>query len=330
MRYVSINNIQEGAILAKPLFDEDGRKLIDVEKPLTSFIINKLKGFGVAGLYVFDENYEDIFVEDLISEKTQKKALSALKNMDIDAVVRASKKITKELLNEKNLLFQMNDFRTHTDYTFKHSLNVSILSTIIGIGLGIKEKDLKNLSTAGLLHDIGKMKIDKALIEKPDKLTKEEELEMRKHPLYGYEMLKEKTELSATIKSGVYLHHENFDGTGYPLGVKGENIFFFGKIIHVADVYDALTHKRSYKEPFSPLDATEYLMSNCGTMFDLKIVETFLKFVAIYPKGTEVKLSDGRQGVIFHNHTEYVLRPIVKVETGEYVDLMETLNVVIV
>ena len=143
MRYTSIDNISQGAYLAKPLYDMSGRKLVDINRPLSSFIIQKLREYGVAGLYVIDERYEDIFVEELIKESTKIDAVNALKRLDVDAAMRISKRLVDELEGAANLLYEVKDLRTYTDYTYRHSVNVAMLSTIVGIDMGIDRKSTR-------------------------------------------------------------------------------------------------------------------------------------------------------------------------------------------
>ena len=121
-------------------------------------------------------------------------------------------------------------------------------------------------------------------------------------------------------------HHENVDGSGYPQGVKGSEQSIFVRVLHVADVYDALTTKRPYKKTYSPYEAAEYLMGACGTMFDQQVVQVFVQYVPLYPKGTRVLLSDGRQALVFENAGIHNLRPILLMEDGDQLDLMENSN----
>ena len=119
---------------------------------------------------------------------------------------------------------------------------------------------------------------------------------MKSHATVSYELLKERWDVSAQVKSAVLFHHENVDGSGYPQGLEGHEQTLFTKILHVADVYDALVSKRPYKNPYSPYEASEYLMGGCGIMFDQTVVDILLRYVPLYPKGTAVILSDGQIG----------------------------------
>ena len=177
--------------------------------------------------------------------------------------------------------------------------------------MGLSNERLERLAAGALLHDCGKMAIDPAIINKPGKLTPEERAKIERHPQYGYDMLYNRAEVHPEARACVLCHHENQDGSGYPKGLAGKDIPELARIVHVADVYDALVKKRSYKPGFSQSEAVEYLMGGCGTLFDLDVVASFLKYIAVYPAGCDVRLSDGRVGRVVENHAGFVDRPTV-------------------
>ena len=146
---------------------------------------------------------------------------------------------------------------------------------------------------------------------------------VRRHAQLSYDMLYDRWNIPARVKAGVLCHHENEDGSGYPNGLSGDKIHPFAKIIHVADVYDALSSKRPYKEACSYSEALEYLMGGCGTLFNKEIVEIFTKYVAIYPKGMMVELSDGQKALVMENDKNNRLRPKVKLLDGTILDLQD-------
>lgn len=139
----------------------------------------------------------------------------------------------------------------------------------------------------------------------------------------SYELIKDRFDISAQIKVAVLYHHENVDGTGYPNGVMGDEQTLFTKIIHAADVYDALVSKRPYKEPYAPCEAAEYLMGGCGILFDQEVIEVMLRAIPLYPKGTEVELSDGRVGIVKENADAHNLRPVLRLMDGTTLDLAD-------
>ncbi|MBQ8626633.1 MAG: HD domain-containing protein, partial [Agathobacter sp.] len=164
---------------------------------------------------------------------------------------------------------------------------------------------------------------------KPGRLTPEEYAEVQKHSLYGYNMLKDNNEISSVTRNAIYSHHENEDGTGYPRHLTSDKIHKFAKIIHIADVYDALTTKRVYKDAMNPADALEYLMVNTQSMFDKEMVTTFLQYIAPYPLGVTVELSNGKQAVVVKNSREMLTRPTVRLFDGTIINLVDTLDLTI-
>jgi HD-GYP domain-containing protein (c-di-GMP phosphodiesterase class II) len=190
-----------------------------------------------------------------------------------------------------------------------------------------------------MLHDIGKVFIPKEILNKPGRLSDEEFEAIKSHSVKGHEYLKKFFDMPASSSSGVLQHHERFNGSGYPAGIKGNKITPFGKIIAIADVYDALTSKRAYRDAIDPSEAIEYIMGGCGSLFDPALVDIFLKKIAPYPIGTCVSLSNGMTGLVSENYSDCCLRPKVKIikhgniEVEPYfIDLksdMSTLNITV-
>lgn len=323
MRYIAIEAAEPGMTLAKSLYDSTDRVLVGRGTTLTADYIAKLDIRGFGGFYIEDELSKDIHIEEIISQELRSKALKNLKECDVDSMVDIAKSIVEEIRNAATLSLDMVDLRNFDDYTYRHSLNVSILSTVIGMGIGLREGELVDLCAAALLHDLGKLNIDAEVINKPGFLTTEEYELVKTHSRLSYDLIKDKWNIAATTKAAVLEHHENEDGSGYPLGLKGEDIHRYAKIIHVADVYDALTTKRPYKKAYSVPEAMEYLMGSCGRLFDKEMVEAFMSYVPIYPKGNTVHLSDGQDGIVIENSRFHTLRPIVRLFNGKVYDLFE-------
>lgn len=326
MRYVALRDAKPGMRLAYDLYDSFGRTLVGCNCILTATYIEKLHGYGFDGIYIEDEISKDIKVESVISPQLRNEGLVCVREGDIDGCKAVAKRMVKEILERGILSLDMTDLRTYDDYTYAHSVNVATVCCVIGMGMEMNEEDLTNLVTAALLHDLGKLQIPEEILNKPGRLTQEEYQIMKSHAVLSYEYISERLDLSAQIKTAVLFHHENIDGSGYPQGLDGSEQTLFTKILHVADVYDALVSARPYKKPYSPYEASEYLMGGCGIMFDRDVVNVLLKYVPLYPKGTEVTLSDGRCGIIYKNSGIHNLRPVVRLMDGEMVDLMKAEN----
>ncbi|MDD3570415.1 MAG: HD-GYP domain-containing protein [Lachnospiraceae bacterium] len=340
MIYVSTNNLKPGMILAKDIWGKSSCfPLIHIGTTLGVSTIKRLIDKGIQGVYIECEGCEDIEVNEIISmeEKIRItdeigkifKSLQAEKG-NIFACVESVSKIADYFVDvvTKNHECLMNiiDIKNYNEYSYVHSMQVGILSTIIGNNLGYKNNRLKELATAGMLHDVGKLNIPIEILDKAGPLTDEEFAIMKKHPDYGIAKLSTCHGLSKDILDGIVTHHEKIDGTGYPRGLKEDEIHVFGKIIAVADVYDALTSDRSYRKSWTPHDTINYMMSCAGNHFDVDILSAFLLSAAAYPVDVLVLLSNGLKGVVINTVAGLPLNPIVKILTpgehhGEIFDL---------
>lgn len=318
-----MDDVKPGMILGRDIYDFAARTLLSEGKELSQDLIERLKQRGYPGVYIDDEWSRDIHVEEIISMELRANAVTSLRELDMDATMEASKKIVEQILEAKVISLDLMDLKAYDDYIYQHSVNVAVFSTVIGIGAGYSIDELKDLCLAAILHDLGKIMIDERILNKPGKLNAMENEIVRRHPQLAYDMLYDRWNIPSRVKNGVLCHHENEDGSGYPNGLSGDRIQPFAKIIHVADVYDALSSKRPYKEACSYSESFEYLMGGCGTLFNKEIVEIFAEYVAIYPKGTLVELSNGEQALVMKNNKDNRLRPKVKLKDGTVLDLQD-------
>lgn len=321
MRYVVMDDVQPGMILGRDIYDLAARTLLSEGKELSPELIDKLKKRGYSGVYIDDEWSKDVNIEEIVSRELRANAATTLRELDVDATMEVSKEIVNQILEAKVISLELVDLKAYDDYIYQHSVNVAVLSTVIGIGADYSVDELKDLCLAALFHDLGKILIDPRILNKPGKLNAMENEIVRHHPQLSYDMLYNRWNIPARVKNGVLCHHENEDGSGYPNGLSGDKIQPFAKIIHVADVYDALSTQRPYKRACSFSEAFEYLMGGCGTLFNKEIVEIFAKYVAIYPKGTLVELSTGERALVVENNKNDRLRPKVKLADGTILDL---------
>ena len=235
--------------------------------------------------------------------------------------------VIRDILSDGDVMYNMMDLKNYDDYTYFHSVNVATLAAVLGVRYGLSEYELKVLTTGALLHDIGKKFVKADVLNARRPLTEEEKRMVLQHPKLGYEFLKRNYDFDPDVCEGVLGHHEWYNGEGYPLRRSGENISIYARIIKVADVYDAMTSKRSYHDALSPSDAVEYIMAMNESEFDPAVVDIFLKWVAVYPVGCEVELSDGRHAVVVKNYHDFLLRPKIRVmESGEEIDLLSDID----
>lgn len=333
MIYVSINNLKPGMILAKEIWGKSSYfPLVHAKTVLQESTINRLMDKGIQGIYIECEGCEEIEVEEIISMEDKIrvtdeigrifKSLQAEKGnifACVESVSRIADYFVDVVTKNHECLLNIIDIKNYNEYSYIHSMQVGILSTIIGKNLGYKNSKLKELATAGMLHDVGKLNIPLEILDKPGPLTDEEFDVMKKHPGYAMDKLKPCSGLSHDILNGIISHHEKIDGTGYPNGLKEEKIHDFGKIIAVADVYDALTSDRSYRKSWKPHDTINFMMGCAGKHFDVDILSAFLLSAAAYPVGVLVSLSNGLNGVVINTVAGLPLNPVVKILTpGEH------------
>lgn len=323
MRFVPIEKVENGMMLAKSIYDYETRTLLREGKLLSQEMIERIKERGYPGIYIEDELTKDIVIQEAITVELRNHAVETLQQLDLEEAVNVAEKIVEQLLEAKTVSLDMLDLRTFDDYTYRHSVNVAILSVVIGMGMGYTNEDLVDLCSAAIFHDLGKLSISKDILNKPGKLTPEENELLRSHSQMSYDILKEKWNIPSRVKAAVLSHHENEDGSGYPNGLTGDNIHMFAKIIHVADVYDALSNERAYKKAYSYSESLEYLMGGCGTLFDQTVVQAFMDKVPVYPKGVSIILSDGREAIVVENHLGNPLRPTVRFLDGTEMDMSD-------
>lgn len=328
MRFIRTENLQENMILGKTLYDHDGRMLLHGGTALSQRYIEHIRRLQYNGVYIDDIDFEGLELPDIVEPETRIRAVGVIRETyqrvkqglvhdcgsiekDMSAVVED---IVQEILKNSDLVLNMVDLKTCDDYTFFHSTNVAILSVVIGVELGFARKDLYELCLAGLLHDIGKTCIPDPILNKPGPLTHQEYELVKMHPSEGYDIIKKKMPL-IPVRSyiGILQHHERMDGSGYPNGLVGDKISLFGKILAIADVYDALTSDRPYRKGWVPSEGLEYLFGNCGTHFDLELVRIFFRKISPYPVGESVLLSNGSSGVVIENFPGFGLRPLVRI-----------------
>ncbi|WP_319470074.1 HD-GYP domain-containing protein [uncultured Pseudodesulfovibrio sp.] len=209
------------------------------------------------------------------------------------------------------------------EYTYTHCINVSILAVILGKKLGYSPEKLELVGIAGLFHDVGKAVIPESILNKPGKLTEDEMEVMRTHPLRGYGILKAQQNIPVEVLRGTLEHHEKYDGSGYPRGLKGEQISDIARLLAVVDVYDALTSRRVYKEPMPPTKVLALMYKWRVTDFHPNTVELFIKSLGVYPVGSFVRLSSGLHGVVTDLNPLDPLRPKVRVAYDENMQPLE-------
>ncbi|MUK89999.1 HD domain-containing protein [Ornithinibacillus sp. L9] len=355
MRLVSTKHIKPGATLGQTIYNDNGMILLQKEMCLSENILQRLIDQGITYVYIEDDETKDINVEPAISEKLRKEAtesvreiFSEIKSDDLlsnsfildkeeKGLMAIVNRLMEEINHHEESISLLADIFLTDDYIFQHSLNVTIYSLAIGSALNLSKKELSELGTGAILHDIGKAFIDPVVLQKPNKLTDEEFALMKEHTTIGFDLLRKQSSVSSVVAHCAYQHHERLDGSGYPRGLVGDEIHKYAKIIGVADVFDAVTSNRIYRDAMLPHEGLEILYAGAVSLFDKQMVEAFKKSVAVYPNGLTVLLSDGRIGVVIKQNKNLCDRPYIRVIkdknkqmiTPYELDLAKELNITI-
>lgn len=326
MRMVSIDSVVPGSILGKPIWGAKHQILLKKDTILTSRYIRRLKKLGIYKCYIKDEISDGILLPERLDDKLRLEAVETvsdlydevLKNHQVPVSIWKGvggliNRVLDEMLGEDELVCDMMDLKTYDNYTFSHCVNVALLSTVTGIGMGLERETLYHLSVGALLHDVGKMFIPIGIVNKDRALTQEEYELMKTHSQKGYDYLIKTNQIDENACQGVLQHHERVDGLGYPNGCLGRNINWFAKIYAICDVYDAITSDRPYRKAWSVNEGLEYIMANGNIRFDMRFIKYFLNNIVPYPVGTIVKLSNGFKAIVVKNNKQVVHRPTIRI-----------------
>ncbi|NOH69982.1 HD-GYP domain-containing protein [Vibrio pectenicida] len=225
---------------------------------------------------------------------------------------RWAEDLISEALDDTDALHCVSALRNKDEYLLEHSVNVATLLVTFGKFLGLPSDTLKNMAIGGIIHDVGKIKVDDKVLHKQGKLTAEEFEHMKLHQVYAEQIISEVSGISQISRDVCLMHHEKLDGKGYPNGLKGDDIPLHGRMSCIVDIYDALTANRCYKDGMSSADAFKVLLTLTPFHLDKDLVYQFINCVGMYPVGAIVELNDGKIGIVWTSNISEPLKPEVK------------------
>jgi putative nucleotidyltransferase with HDIG domain len=306
-----------------------------------AFDIGKLEFFRDEEIYVDSEDQKNFskgvyfksidLVKEVVENIHQQKALNIRK------AKRLMQNAVNAILQDESTLLGLANIKNYDEYTFNHSVNVAIYAIALGQRIGIPKRHLSHLGMAGLFHDIGKTRIPKEILNKTGKLSPEEWSMMRSHPIMGTEIImrmKEWGGLSTRMIDAAFEHHLKYDLTGYPRLTRKRKITLFGRIVTLADFYDALVRPRVYNRfPYVSEKILGIMLDRSGKDFDPALVKVFINMIGIFPLGTLVLLNTNEMGIVtqIQEDSELIDRPRVcllyygdgEYRKGRLVDLRE-------
>lgn len=349
MRKLQLINVKSDMVLGKTIYSASGNTLLAAGVGLTTVYINRLKELGVPALYIKDGLCDDVGMPEIISEATRVDAQKAVKEVfeqcmkgeevSFNAIKDMANHIVDEAIANREALLNQTDIRTVYDYSYGHSVNVALIAVMTGIALSYNQLQLRDLSVGALLHDIGKTFISNEILNKQGRLTAKEFQEVKSHCAKGFELLRKHEEISLLSAHVAFQHHEKYDGSGYPRGLKGKDIHELARIAALADVYDTLTTERVDRKAYTPFQAMQVIIDCSISHFDPSLLKLFMQNIAVYPVGSVLSLTSGEIGVVIKTRRENPKRPVVRIVLSkdkkpvspmEEIDLAEELGIQVI
>lgn len=336
MRILQLQHVEPGMILGKPIYDSQGNVLLGSGLPLTDLYLERLAEMGISRVFIQEDLSEQLDVRevlpDLLRARTVvgfRKAFGA-KGVHLPSANRLVDELVSEILAADFAIINLNNLKQATADRFQHSVDTCALGVAFGSRFGISGDRLKKFALGLLLHDIGLTVLPPGTLGKSEPLTGALESQYRQHPEIGWQMLREFDEVSPLTRAVILHHHERWDGSGYPHGLKGDKISEFGQIGGLIQAYDSLTSDRPHRQGLKAHEAIELFIGTADRQFNAELVRAFVRKVPAFPIGATVVLSTGDTAVVTDFHAELPLRPPVRLlDDGRLLDLAQEPSIVI-
>lgn len=331
--YVKVTEDIIGSFLSSDVYNSSGNMVVPVDTLITKYIFNKLVSFGVENVYIYRTNtiYGDEYLKSPNINNVQKKYigdvnkakqliqdLASGKKIDLNVVEDISENVYSKINDYSTLMDCVNSVRIADEYTYSHMINVSVYSMLIAKWMDLDNDKVKDVIMAGILHDVGKSKIPLEILNKKGPLTPSEFEIMKKHTVYGYEIIKDSKDINMDVKRAVITHHEKEDGSGYPFGIKGSQKNLYAKILTVADIFDAITSNRVYQSKRTPFEAFKEIERIGYDVVDPKVMMAMLSNMPNYYIGSKVRMQNGEIGEVVYVPYQCAYAPIIKVNEKFY------------
>lgn len=324
MRKVHIQYLNPDMTLARTIYDSDGRTLLQAGVSLKEEYIELLQGYNVQWIYIHDDRFGEIEdIPEIISEETRIQTIREVKanyrhleqnrKMNTRSLKFSIERLLDEIMSNISVLVGLQEITVLDDHIFQHSVSVCILSMMTGITMGYDDRKLVELGIGALLHDVGKSRLSEDILRFESQLNDEDYQEWKKHPEYGFGIIKAYDDFSLLSAHVAYQHHERWDGKGFPRGLAAQKIHEYARIVAVANMYDEILSDRPNRPPYEVHQAINLIKRMSGSYFEPRIVAAMMSHIASYPVGTIVRLNTGELGMITAVHPDRPTRPVVRI-----------------
>lgn len=364
IKQIELDELRPSMVLGKDVFTSSGLLIMQKDTMLNEANCEKLISNDINNIYIKVDKFEEMpnpvktkspkSLEEAIERKEIKKieqkesykefskdyvektkvikdTLKGIGNghtIELEELYNLTSGIMGKIKCKSDVFTFLSVIESTDESTYTHSNNVALLCNLFGIWLGYKDEQLMNITTAGMLHDLGKTQVDQETLNKKDALTKEEFEEIKKHPSLGYKIMTPQN-IPNEIKLAALMHHEKIDGTGYPLKAKEKQVHDFAKIVAICDIYDAMTANRIYRKKIVPFEVIRQFENHLFGKLDTKFLLVFLNNIAYNYIGSWVKLSDESIGEIVFINANNLSRPMVRIGQ-EILDLGKKQNLEVI
>lgn len=346
MSRVDTDKLKPGMVLHSDAYNYNDKLVLPEGLVLNEKAIEKLRQNGITSVMIDDEagavpaaedtensyaarlratpefkKYKEDFEQTVqVMSQTMNDVVTKNAPLEADKLVDEAMSILHPPGGDVNVFDMVYNMRQYDDITFAHSLNVGLICNVFAGWLGLSEPEIRLATECGIFHDIGKMTIPEEIIKKPGKLTDGEFAIIKTHPVEGYKILM-KYDVDDHVRQAALMHHEKCDGSGYPLGLKSDAIDYYAKMVCIADVYEAMTANRKYRDGLCPFTVIEAFEDEGLQKYDTAMIMTFLKKIVDTYMMNRVGLSNGLEGDIIFINKQRLSRPLVKCG-DKYIDLM--------
>ncbi|MBC7958611.1 MAG: HD-GYP domain-containing protein [Vallitaleaceae bacterium] len=338
MRMISLGDAKEGMVLAQTIYGLSGEVLVASGMKLKQKTIEKLDSLFWKFIYIYDEYSQDVEVKCTISGEVRNKAIQHIKALyltiqatpiekngavsesfskllltQMQSCLGSIDQILDDIITENITLVDLFDIKILENYKYSHSVNVCIISLVLGKALNLNSYELYKLGVGAFFHDMGQMFLPTAVLNKEETYTQEDIKMMQQHVVLGHRYAKDHFNLPTNSYLAILQHHERFDGGGYPHGKTGEEISLYGRIVAIADVFDALTAAKKYRDALTPVNAFVHLINNSSKAFDPKLIKLFISKVSPYPIGFTLNIDENTEAIVIENFENDPFHPKIRI-----------------
>jgi HD-GYP domain-containing protein (c-di-GMP phosphodiesterase class II) len=352
---IKLSEIQEGCILAADTYSRTNLPIIPKKTVITNMHISVLEAFNVGEVEVervlvngvpfhlneiesdeLDANtiidqlgFVGLFLKSVTKYKKEFQSWQSGMPIDIANVRVLLLPLLEKMESYPHEVFNLHRYTTKDTYLYQHPIAVGLISGFIGMKMHLEKGDWLQVALAGCLADCGMAKINPTILFKKAPLTLQEYLEVKKHPIYSYKMVRNISVLRKAVKLAILEHHERLDGSGYPFG-ESKKIPQFAKIIGIADIFHAMTSERLYRNKQSPYKVLEMILEENVGKFDIRILKILTSAIIDFSTGDKVRLSNGKVAEVLFVDEKSPTRPLIKLlDTEEILQLSQNRQIFI-